>query len=57
MKNIMFDIAASIITDKNFYDLSVSELIEAARKRLDIIEKEGDTEAFGFCDEYECEEQ
>lgn len=53
MKNIMFDLAASIITDKNFYDLSVSELVDAARKRLDIVEKEGDTEAFGFCDECE----
>jgi hypothetical protein len=57
MKNIMFDLAASIITDKDFYDLSVSELIEAARNRLDIIEEENNTEAFGFCDEYDQDEE
>jgi hypothetical protein len=57
MKNIMFDLAASIVTDKDFYDLSVSELVEAARNRLDIIEAENNTEAFGFCDEYESDEE
>jgi hypothetical protein len=57
MKNIMFDLAASIVTDKDFYDLSVSELIDAARKRLDIIEEENNTEAFGFCDEYDQDEE
>jgi hypothetical protein len=56
MKNIMFDLAASIVTDKDFYDLSMSEFIDATRKRLDSLEKEGDTEAFGFCDEYDTDQ-
>lgn len=53
----MFDLAASIITDKNFYDLPVSDLVHAARKRLDIIQEENNMEAFGFCDEYETDEE
>jgi hypothetical protein len=57
MKNIMFDLAASIVTDKDFYDLSVSELVEAARNRLNAIEKENNIEAFGFCDEYDHDEE
>jgi hypothetical protein len=58
MKNIMFDLAAQIVTDKDFSDIPMSELIAAMRKRLDSIEAEADSEreAFGFCDEYEVEQ-
>lgn len=53
MNNIMFDVAASIITDKSFDDLTIQELVNAVRKRLDSIEEDNNIEAFGFCDEYE----
>ena len=53
MKSIMFDIAASIETDKRFDELTVSELVEAMRQRLDRVLLEDSLEAFGFCDEYE----
>lgn len=53
MRNIMFDMAATINTEKNFEDLSVPELVEAVRKRLDDILRENTPEAFGYCDEYE----
>ena len=56
MRNIMFDMAATINTEKNFEDLTVPELVEAVRKRLDDILRENTPEAFGYCDEYELEE-
>lgn len=49
----MFDIAASIETDKRFDELTVPELVEAMCKRLDRVLLEDDLEAFGFCDEGE----
>ena len=48
----MFDLAASIETEKDFNDLTVLELVEAVRKRLDSIETENNIEAFGFSDSY-----
>jgi hypothetical protein len=56
MRNIMFDMAATIDTEKNFEDLTVPELVEAVRKRLDDILRENTPEAFGYCDEYELAE-
>ena len=56
MRNIMFDLAATINTEKNFEDLTVPELVEAVRKRLDDVLKENCIESFGFCDEYEIDE-
>ena len=56
MRNIMFDLAATIETEKNFNDLTVLELVEAVRKRLDSILTENNVEAFGFCDEYDVDE-
>ena len=56
MRNIMFDMAATINTEKNFEDLTVPELVEAVRKRLDDILRENTPEAFGYCDEYELSE-
>lgn len=53
MNNIIFDVAASIITDKAFDELTIQELVSAVRKRLDRIVEDDDIEAFGFCDEYE----
>jgi hypothetical protein len=53
MTNIMFDLAASITTDKTFDTLTLGELVSAARDRLDRIEEDEDIEAFGYCDEYE----
>lgn len=53
MKSIMFDIAAEITTDKRFEDLTVSELVEAMRQRLNRVIVNNDSEAFGFCDESE----
>ena len=53
MKNIMFDLAVTIVTDKEFDKLTVVELVEAARQRLNQIAAENDLEAFGFSDEYE----
>lgn len=52
-KSIMFDIAAEIITDKRFEDLTVPELVEAMRQRLNRVIVDNDAEAFGFCDESE----
>jgi hypothetical protein len=49
----MFDIAAEIITDKNFEDLTVLELVEAMNHRLLKVLINDDREAFGFCDECE----
>ena len=54
--NIMFDMAASIETEKSFEELSVSELVGAACKRLHNILQENTIESFGFCDEYEVDE-
>lgn len=51
MKSIMFDIAAQITTDKRFEDLTVPELVEAMRQRLNRVIVDNDSEAFGFCDE------
>lgn len=53
INNIMFDVAASIVTDKSFDELTIQELVSAVRERLDRIEKDNEIEAFGFCDEYE----
>ena len=54
--NIMFDMTASIETEKSFEELSVSELVEAVRKRLNDVVKENAIGSFGFCDEYEVNE-
>jgi hypothetical protein len=54
--NIMFDMAASIETEKSFEELSVSELVGAVCKRLHNILQENTIESFGFCDEYEVDE-
>ena len=56
MKNIMFDLAASIETEKDFEQLTVEELCQSVEKRLASIRSENTIEAFGFCDEYEVEE-
>lgn len=57
MFNHMFDLAFSIETSQDgeaiFDKKNMPALIAAARKRLDDIEKEGDTSAFGLCDTYE----
>ena len=53
--NIMFDLAASIETEKEFEDITVAEFVAAVRDRLDAIEEEGCVDAFGFCDSYEVE--
>jgi hypothetical protein len=55
MRNIMFDLAATINTEKEFEQLTVSELVEAVRKRLHAILEENCIGAFGYCDEYEIE--
>jgi hypothetical protein len=55
MKNIMFDLGATIITDKSFDQLSVEELCQAVEKRLVAIRSNDGKEAFGFCDEHEQE--
>lgn len=52
----MFDLAASIVTEKNFDDLTVAELVAAVRRRLDSIEEDNEIEAFGFVDQYETDE-
>ena len=49
----MFDIAAEIKTNKRFEDLTVPELVEAVRQRLNRVIVNNDSEAFGFCDESE----
>lgn len=54
-RNILFDLAASIETEKEWPDLSTADLVNATRERLNQIELEGNAEAFGFCDEYEVE--
>ncbi len=51
----MFDLAASIETEKDFDHLTVSELVEAVRKRLENILAENNIEAFGFCDSCDVE--
>jgi hypothetical protein len=56
MRNIMFDLAATINTEKEFEQLTVPELVGAVRKRLDDILRENTPEAFGYCDEYELAE-
>ena len=52
----MFDMAASIETEKSFEELSVSELVAAVCKRLHDILGENTIESFGFCDSYEVDE-
>ena len=49
-RNVAFDCCASLDTHKDFDKLTVSELVEAMRKRLDDIEKENNLEAFGLVD-------
>lgn len=56
MRNIMFDLAATIDTNKEFDQLTVPELVAAVNKRLHDILKMNDPGAFGFCDEYELDE-
>jgi hypothetical protein len=56
LRNIMFDMAASIETTKDFSKLTVDELVAAMRKRLSEIKKANEIEAFGYCDEYEVNE-
>jgi hypothetical protein len=51
----MFDLAATIDTEKEFEQLTVPELVGAVRKRLHAILEENCIEAFGYCDEYEIE--
>jgi len=53
MRNIMFDLAATINTEKEFEELTVPELVDAVRKRLHDILRENTPEAFGYCDEYD----
>ena len=53
MKNIMFDVAATIESENSFEDLTTLELVTAVRKRLDQILADDDSGAFGFSDEYE----
>lgn len=53
MKHIIFDLCASITTEKEFDDLTMAELVAAMRSRLDDVEKQGDVEAFGSVDEIE----
>ena len=53
MRNIMFDVAASIVTEKKFEDLTVEELCAAVERRLSLIRRERSIESFGFCDEYD----
>lgn len=55
--NIMFDCAATIVTSKNFRDLSIEELVDAMRARLSRIEQDNEIEAFSFCDEYDDSEE
>jgi hypothetical protein len=55
MKNIAFDLVATIDTEKEFDQLTVSELVAAVNKRLQDILAEGDLGAFGHFDEYEKE--
>jgi len=52
-QNVAFDCCASLDTHKGFDKLTVSELVEAMRKRLDDIEKENNLEAFGLVDSYD----
>lgn len=53
MKHIIFDLCASIHTEKEFDDLTMAELVAAMRSRLGDVEKQGDVEAFGSVDEIE----
>jgi len=55
--NIMFDVAASIETTKDFDDITMAEFLDALRTRIDEIETEGCIEAFGFCDAYEIHDE
>lgn len=51
----MFDVAASIETTIPFDDITVKEFCAVMRKRLDILERDNEIEAIGFCDSYEVE--
>lgn len=53
MRNIAFDVAAEIITDKPFAELTTAELVAAMRARLDRVEANNEREAFGMFDEFE----
>lgn len=53
MKSIIFNISAEIKTNKRFEDLTIPELVEAMRQRLNRVIANYDPEAFGFCDESE----
>jgi hypothetical protein len=55
--NYMVDVAFTVEGDwENFEDIPFSELINGLQRRIDYLRKEGDKDAFGFCDSYKCEE-
>jgi hypothetical protein len=56
LRNIMFDVAASIETRKTFDELTIDEMVSVMRKRLAEIKRSNESESFGYCDEYEVEE-
>lgn len=55
-KNYAFDMAASITSTLPFEDIPLAEKIAAMRQRLDAIEAEANSEAFGMYDAYDVED-
>lgn len=56
MTNYAFDMAASITSTLPFEDIPLAEKIAAMRQRLDAIEAEANSEAFGMYDAYDVED-
>lgn len=52
-RSIAFDFAAEIVTHKTFDELTVKELADVMRARLDRVEAANEKEAFGAYDETE----
>ena len=56
MRNIMIDVAFSVVTNHPFEELTQAEILAAMTKRVAYLIENWEPEAFGFCDEYTVEE-
>jgi hypothetical protein len=55
MKNIMMDVTFTVETDKEFEELTPSEIVGGILRRCRQLLDHWEPEAIGFCDEFEME--
>lgn len=53
--NYAFDFAAEIISDKEFHEIPIEDLVAAISERLARVKESQEREAFGLFDSYEDE--